>query len=402
MRKCVFLLVFVCILIPILSSAQTVQEMWTARYNGTGNYYDKANAIAVDASGNVYVTGESKGNGSSDRDFVTVKYNSTGNVVWVARYNGPGNDDDRAVAIAVDVNGNVYVTGESKGSTSNLDYTTIKYDTNGNQLWMARYNGPANSEDIAHGIALDASGNVYVTGESKGSNTNIDYATVKYSPSGSQLWVKRYNGPVSYQDSAYAIAVDVNGNVYVTGESKGNGSCTDYATIKYDFNGNQLWVKRYNGSANYYDTAYSIAIDSSGNIFVTGKSKTRSYYDYATVKYDSNGNQKWVKTYNGTGNGDDIAYAIAVDSSGNVYVTGESKGSGWADRDYATVKYDNDGNVLWIARYNGPGNNDDSAYAIAVDSSGNVYVTGESKGSGWADRDYATVKYDNDGNVLWI
>ncbi|MEO0216878.1 MAG: SBBP repeat-containing protein, partial [candidate division WOR-3 bacterium] len=401
MRKFIFLFTLVSILIPILSSAQAPQELWVQRYNGTANYYDEANAIAVDRYGNVYVTGVSKGIGSG-LDYVTIKYDIYGYMSWVARYNGPGNGDDRATAIAVDDEGNVYVTGESKASSGGFDYATIKYDTNGNQLWVARYDGPANSDDKAHAIAIDGNGNVYVTGESKGYNTNLDYATVKYNSNGNQVWVKRYNGPISYYDMAYAIAVDVNGNIYVTGESKGNGTCTDFATIKYDLNGNELWVKRYNGSANYYDSAYSIAVDNSGNVYVTGKSKNNStYYDYATIKYDTNGNQKWIKTYNGTGNGDDIAYAVVLDSFGNVYVTGESKGSACADRDYATIKYDTNGNVLWIARYNGPANDDDSAFALATDGNNNIYVTGESKGNGTY-KDYATIKYDTNGNQLWV
>jgi uncharacterized delta-60 repeat protein len=401
MRRWILLLAFVCIFIPVFSYAQTVQEMWTARYNGTGNNYDEANAITVDQYGNVYVTGESRGS-SGGPDYVTVKYNPNGILLWSVRYNGPGNSDDRAVAIAVDNNGNVYVTGESKGSGSNLDYATIKYDTNGNQLWIARYNGPANCEDIAHGIALDGSGNIYVTGESKGNNTGYDYATVKYNANGNQVWVKRYNGPVSYQDTANAIAVDVNGNVYVTGESKGSGSCLDFATVKYDTNGNELWVKRSDNPSNYHDSAYAIAVDGSGNVYVTGKSKISTYhYDYTTVKYDTNGNEKWTKRYNGPGNGDDAAYAIAVDGVGNVYVAGESTGSGWTGADYATIKYDANGNVVWIARYNGPGNRDDSAYAIALDGTGNVYVTGKSEGYG-TDEDYATIKYNAAGNQVWV
>ena len=399
MRKFIFLFILISILIPTFSYAQTVQEMWTARYNGTGNNYDEAHAIAVDASGNVYVTGESKGS-SGNLDYVTIKYSPNGNKVWEARYNGPGNGDDRATAIAVDGNnGSVYVTGESRGSSSYLDYATIKYDTNGNQLWVARYNGPVNSDDRAHGIALDGNGNVYVTGESKGTSTGLDYATIKYTASGTQTWVKRYNGPINNSDIAYAIAVDINGNIYVTGESKGSTSCLDYATVKYDINGNQKWVKRYNGSANYNDSAYAIGLDGSGNIYVTGKTKnSSSYYDYVTIKYDTYGTEKWVKTYNGPGNGDDVAYAMAVDSSGNVYVTGESKGNG-TYKDYATVKYDTYGNEVWIARYNGSGNSDDSAYAITIDGNGNTYVTG---GSINCPSDYATIKYDVNGNAVWI
>jgi hypothetical protein len=365
-------------------------QLWAARYNGSGNDKDMSSAIAVDASGNIYVTGQSYGSGTYP-DYATIKYDTNGNQLWVARYNGPGNSGDYAEAIAVDTSGNVYVTGWSVGSGTHIDYATVKYDANtGEQLWVARYNGPANDWDDAYAIAVDGSGNVYVTGLSVGSGTSYDYATVKYDTNGNQLWVARYNGPGNSDDYAEAIAVDGSGNVYVTGRSDGS---PDYATIKYDTNGNQLWVARYNGPASNIDFAYAIAVDGSGNVYVTGKSiGIGTDGDYATIKYDTSGNELWVARYNGPGDySSDLAQAIAVDGSGNVYVTGYSIGSG-TSYDYATVKYDTNGNQLWVARYNGPGNSDDHAEAIAVDTSGNAYVTGGSWGSG-SRSDYATIKY---------
>jgi uncharacterized delta-60 repeat protein len=366
-------------------------ELWVRRYNGPASYYDYASAIAVDGSGNVYVTGYSLGSGTSE-DYATLKYDPDGNQLWVKRYNGPGNDYDRAFTIAVDGSGNVYVTGFSEGSGTFWDYATLKYDPAGNQLWVKRYNGPGNDHDQAFAIAVDGSGNVYVTGYSDGSGTSEDYATLKYDPDGTQLWVKRYNGPGNDYDWASAIAVDSSGNVYVTGYSVFGGTSADYATIKYDPDGNELWVKRYDGPGNYYDYVSAIAVDGSGNVYVTGVSYgSGTGEDYATVKYDPDGNQLWEKRYNGPGNEYDWASAIALDGSGNVYVTGRSWGSGTC-YDYATVKYDPDGNQLWEKRYNGPGNDHDRAFAIAVDGSGNVYVTGYSVGSGTGE-DYATIKY---------
>jgi len=390
--------------VPMGVSAQgDIVEEWVARYNGPGNFYDSAQAIALDSSGNIYVTGYSYGSGTS-YDYATAKYDTEGNELWVARYNGPGNFYDSAQAIALDSSGNVYVTGYSDGSGTRYDYATIKYDPEGNELWVARYNGPGNSYDYANAIALDSSGNVYVTGYSDGSGTDYDYATIKYNTEGNELWVDRYNGPENFYDWAQAIALDSSSNVYVTGYSYGSGTDYDYATVKYDTDGNELWVTRYNGPGNFYDYANAIALDSSGNVYVTGASRSSdSSSDYATVKYDPEGNELWVDRYNGPGNFYDYAQAIALDSSGNVYVTGYSYGSG-TDYDYATVKYDTDGNELWAARYNGPANFGDLARAIAIDSSGNAYVTGVTgfiKGS-VIERDYATVKYDPEGNELWV
>ncbi len=106
---------------------------------------------------------------------------------WVARYNGPGNDEDWAYAIALDNSGNIYVTGASWGLTTDYDYATVKYDSSGVEQWVVRYNGLGNVWDYASAIALDNSGNVYVTGRSWGSGTNADYGTVKYDSSGDKM-----------------------------------------------------------------------------------------------------------------------------------------------------------------------------------------------------------------------
>jgi len=212
--------------------AQAGDEIWVKRYNGPAKGDDFARAMAVDKSGNVYVTGESLGSGTY-RDYATIKYSSSGNQLWAARYNGPGNRDDFARAVAVDASGNVYVTGYSKAPGAGYDYATIKYNSSGKQVWLKRYNGPGNGDDFASALAVDGFGNVYVTGESPGSGTFRDFATIKYSSSGNQVWVKRYNGPGNGDDGAEAIAVDSGGHVCVSGYSKGPGTGYDYAVVKY-------------------------------------------------------------------------------------------------------------------------------------------------------------------------
>lgn len=379
---------------PAFAPSGSVTEAWVARYNGPGNG-DEAKAIAVDNSGNIYVTGRSIGGPGNEFDYATIKYNSTGQEQWVARYNGPDSGNDHAEAIAVDNSGNVYVTGAS--STA---YATIKYNSAGQEQWVARYN-PDNIFSEATALAIDSSGNVYVTGYSFGSASADDYATIKYNSAGQEQWAARYNGPVNSGDFALAIAIDDSGNVYVTGESEGSESGDDYATIKYNSAGQQQWVTRYDGPSNATDAAFAIAVDGSGNVYVTGDSfDSGADFDYATIKYNGSGQEQWVARYNGAGNGLDFAIAIAVDASGNSYVTGSSEGSGTSD-DYATVNYSSDGQQQWVARYNGPANNLDVAYAIAVDDSGGVYVTGYSDGPDTAE-DYATIKYNSDGQQQWV
>jgi len=331
-------------------------------------------------------------------DYATIKYDSRGNELWVARYNGPGNNIDDANAMAVDEAGNVYVTGASRGDRGNgirEDYATVKYDSSGNQLWVARYGGPGDGDNTAYAVAVDGEGNVYVTGRSRSDRGNAskdDYATVKYDRNGNELWVARYNGPGNNVDGADALVVDASGNGYITGNSRGNKGHDDYATIKYDTDGNQLWVARYDDGS-----PTALAVDNAGNVYVTGFSRAGDDLHYATVKYDSNGNQLWVSTYNAPEGGQDIAYALAVDNMGNVFVTGRSIS---ANYDYVTIKYDSQGDELWLARYNGSADRGDQATSLAVDTEGNVYVTGRSDNKN-RDRDYTTLKYDTNGKLLW-
>ncbi|HOX59442.1 MAG TPA: hypothetical protein P5205_19790 [Candidatus Paceibacterota bacterium] len=327
---------------------------------------------------------------------------------WVQRYNGPGNFDDYASAVAVDGSNNVVVTGTSDVSegASNPGYVTIKYSSAGVPLWTNRYNGPGNGEDHARDVAPDGSDNVIVTGNSRGSGGVSDYATIKYSSEGVPLWTNRYNGPGNFTDGAQAVAVDGSNNVIVTGVSTGSGSASDYATIKYSGEGVPLWTNRYNGPANDYDGALAVAVDGSNNVIVTGASRTTTVWPrpsaYATIKYSSAGVPLWTNRYHGPVNDDSQAVAVAVDGSSNVIVTGYSLGDG-SSYDYATIKYSSAGMPLWTNRYNGPGNYQDKPYAVGVDAGNNVIVTGCSTGTG-ADPDglsYATIKYSSAGVPLW-
>jgi len=375
---------------------------WSARYDGPAHLGDYANAIAVYGTGNVYVAGYGyRGMVTKHSDYGTLKYDNSGKLVWDAQYDDRRNGNDEVTAMAVDKNGFVYITGRSEDSLTktdvkHYDYYTIKYNpSTGKVEWGARYDNNIQGADEATAIAVDSAGNVYVTGRSQGSVTGYDFATIKYDTNGVQKWVSRYfynNG--NGVDEATAIAVDSTGNIYVTGRSQGSGTDYDYATIKYDTNGVQKWdvARRYNFS-NGADEATAIAVDSAGNVYVTGRSQgSGTGFDYATIKYDTNGVQQGDVCRYDYNNGADEATAIALDTAGNVYVTGRSYG-GATGFDYLTVKYDIAGKLVWRARYNNKDvNGADEAAAIALDSAGNVYVTGRSYG-GTTALDYATVKY---------
>ena len=370
---------------------------WIKYYNGPSNNRDVGRAIIVDAVGYIYVTGESYGSG--DYDIATIKYNSDGTQQWVTRYNGPANGADGSSAIAVDTSGNVYITGYSDGDASPVfrqdDYITIKYNSSGTEVWAIRYDGPGNFHDVPNAIALDKNNNVYVTGGSSGSGTRYDYTTIKYNSAGAQLWIANYNGPANYDDIANDIAVDESGNVYVTGSSDGSSSDNpDYATIKYNTDGVQQWLARYDGPGGG-DDAYAIALAESGDLYVTGESKNpvaQTTYDYLTIRYNAfTGDTVWTARYNGTANGNDIPLSLISDKSGNAYVTGYSEGSG-TNNDYTTLKYSISGLEEWSIRFNGAGNGSDIANTAAVDTMGNVYVTGSGFGGATAN-DIVTIKY---------
>ncbi len=176
-----------------------------------------------------------------------------------------------------------------------LGHTTAQAQVGGVPLWVNRYNGTADRNDYAYAVAVDGSGNVIVTGGSRNGNYfGSDYVTIKYSGAGVPLWTNRYNGP-GFDENAYAhaVAVDTNGNVFVTGYSDyGNA-----ATIAYSGAGVPLWTNRFSGSGR------AVAVDGSGNVFVTGSSGA----DYATIKYSGADVALWTNRYNGPGNGSALA-----------------------------------------------------------------------------------------------
>ena len=369
---------------------------WVQRYNGPGNFYDIAYAIAADDLGFIYVTGGSYGSGGN-YDYFTIKYSSSGDTVWTRRYNGPKNALDKAYAIVLDDSGNVYITGESEGLTGTHgifeDYATIKYSTDGTFRWAARYNGPAGDYDRSNAITIDESGNVYVTGTSDGGSSgsgapHFDYATLKYNSSGAFQWLRRYNGS-NGTDESKSVEVDITGNVIVTGFSYVTGNDDDYVTIKYNSTGDTLWIRSYNGPGDNTDQANDLAIDDFGNVYVTGNSYggISTNYDYCSIKYNSDGDSLWVNRYNGPGSDIDQGISIALDKLYNVYVTGSSTAAG--SLDYATIKYDSIGDEQWVERYSngGASGSSEEVSSLYVDTLYNVYITGMSA------LDYATVKY---------
>jgi hypothetical protein len=326
----------------IAYDASTGDTSWTRRYDGTRHATDAATAIGVSPDGSeVFVTGYSIGPGSH-QDYATVAYSaSTGNRLWSKRYDGPGNEYDSAAALAVSPDGSVVtVTGTSVGSDGASDFATIAYDaSSGARLWVTRYSAAATGNDFAAGLGFTPDGSeVIVTGFTAGSKGGI--STLAYdTTTGTQLWAASHDGRL-----AAALEVSPDGsNVLVAGTTR-HGA---YLTLAYDAStGATVWEKRYAGPGNGNQAA-AIGLSPDGSqVFVSGWSTGSADVDndFATVAYNgSTGAHLWTKRYDGGSY--DGATALSVSSDGlGVFVTGYSTSGasgpyGGGYYDYATVAY---------------------------------------------------------------
>jgi len=352
---------------------------WVRTYKGPDTIPQGGSDIVLknisDNFGNIYVTGYSM-NISPNEDIVTIKYNSDGDSIWVRRFNGKNNSPDYPKDMVIDKYSNVYITGVTRGATSD-DYLTLKYDSSGNLLWNAVYtNG-----DVPNAIALDCSGNVYVTGES--SSFFTEYLTVKYNSSGVLKWVRTHGSERDAEGTS--IAVDKTGNIYLTGFITFSNGSSDYSTLKYDSSGNLLWRKDFERF--YAKSPYKILIDSSSSCFVVGSS--------AILKYDSSGSLLWADTSSFY----ESIYST-LDKSGYLYTTRllYSMNNLFFIK---TTKYGSFGNKLWEKIYGeGIENDYNEPFGIAIDKNNNVFIAGIKYLNGIQNTDtILTIKYSQIVNI---
>jgi len=370
--------------------------LWQEHYDGTGNGDDYARALVVDPDGSyVYVTGASYGVDGSN-DYATIKYaGSDGNYLWnfpdsthAVRYNGGGYD--AAVAVVADSSGNAYVTGSSVQGFTKI--VTLRYNADGTQAWIKDYYSYASAQGTA--LALDHSGHLLVTGSSFASpSTELDIVVLKYGcTDGNPVGLF----PVSFDDGGArasaqvpnALVVDPGDNIYLVGSTEvydNDVKKLQSLAIKFNSAGDRLWARKYVGPSNMSAEALGVAVDGSGNVYVTGESaELDADTDYATIKYDAAGNERWVRRYNGPINAQDRAVDVGLDSAGNVCVTGLSYGSG-SGSDFCTIRYSplgppinsvagsanmgysGDGGLATLARLNQP-------TSVTFDASGNMFI----------------------------
>lgn len=370
--------------------------LWAKQIGGANN--DVGYSIARDGAGNIYTTGTFSGtadfdpgagtynltsNSVGNGDIFISKLDALGNFLWAKQIGGKYYDAGNSIVL--DALGNVYTTGQFRDTVDfdpnagvidliafggGVDIFISKLDASGNFLW-AKQMGGANSVDVGNSIALDVLGNIYTTGFFTGTadfdpgagTVNLTSGTIGYhdvfisklDSSGNFVWVKQMGEP--YSDIGYSNKVDASGNVYSTGLFLGtmdfdpgigvsnltSSGTSDIFISKLDAAGNFVWAKNIGGSND--DAGYSIAIDSSGNVYTTGFFKEMAdfdpgagtYYLTSTMngavynsdafvsKLDASGNFVWAENIGGTW--DTYGYSIALDTFDNIYTTGYFKGT---------------------------------------------------------------------------
>ena len=346
------------------SSSSSSQSYFAVSFGGTSG--DQGRGIAVDSSGNSYITGYFEGTvdfgggdvtSAGNPDIFVLKLDSSGASQWANTYGGTSTD--RGYSIAVDSSGNSYITGYFEGTVDfgggditagSNEIFVLKLNSSGTFQWVNTYG--STSSDAGNGIAVDSSGNAYITGFFQGtvdfgggdvtSAGNMDIFVLKLNSSGTFQWVNTYGS--TSDDRGWDIAVDSSGNSYITGSFQGtvdfgggdvtSAGNTDFFVLKLNSSGTFQWANTYGGTST--DRGYGIAVDSSGNSYITGSFQgtvdfgggditATANSDIFVLKLNSSGTFQWVNTYGSTSN--NLGLGIAVDSSGKFYTTGGFQGT---------------------------------------------------------------------------
>jgi hypothetical protein len=312
--------------------------LWTRKLGGTAS--DIQTGISADKLGNVFVSGSTEtalsGVHQGYKDAYVSKYNSAGTLQWTRLLGTPGgtNIAEEFYDAAADGLGNVFLAGFTIGSLAapnqgDADVLVAKYNSAGTLVNVAQF-GTAGSEH-ATGIALDPSGNYFVTGSTTGDlagpilSSGFDAFLRKYSPDGSVLWTRQLGS--TGEDRALGIDIDDFGNAFIVGSTNGSlagpiAGAQDAFVSKYDPAGNLLWTRQFGGNED--DRAQGVTADASGNVILTGWTETADQFDIFATKYDSAGNLIWMKTIGSDML--DVGWGISSDSTG-VYIAGSTLGS---------------------------------------------------------------------------
>jgi hypothetical protein len=394
-----------------------------------GEYLTSAHGVSVDMEGNVYVVGETGGTlpgqeRAGGNDVFVRKYDGNGKEVWTRQFGTE--DEDCAHRVFVDVEGNVYVVGYIRGTlvgqewAGKKDAFVRKYDGNGKEVWTRQFG--TERDDEAYGVSVDREGNVYVVGVAGGTlpgqkgEGKADAFVCKYDDNGKEVWTRQFG--TEGDDIAFGVSVDDTGNVYVVGQITGLLSGQEWAgekdafVRKYDGNGKEIWTRQFGTGG--WDSAFGVSADGVGNVYVVGVAggtlpgqKGEGRIDAFVRKYDGNGKEVWTRQF-GT-EGLDFARGVSVDKAGNVYVVGAVEKAfpgqrGAGGNDAFVRKYDGNGEEIWTRQFGTEGL--DEAHGVSVDGGGNVYVVGQIMGpipgqAGWSDINAFVRRYNGDGKEMW-
>ena len=321
------------------------RELWTRQFGSLGP--DAATGIGLDGSGNLYVVGPTEGSlpgqvNLGQSDGYLRKYDGDGNEFWTRQFGTQLFDEARD--IGVDVLGNLYVVGVTAGSLGGQqifgrgDAYLRKYDSDGNELWTRQFGSQLLDE--ANNVAVDAAGNSYVSGIAWGPLRGQDHlggrdGFVKaYDSNGNELWTHQIGTPG--WDVATGVAVDDSGNVYVVGDThetlpgQTNAGRFDAYLRKYDSAGSEVWTRQF--GSQHFDLAWDVSVDADGNLYVVGWTRGTlpgqthlGDYDAFVRMYDADGNQ--LRTHQFGGRQQEVASDIVLDALGNLYLAGFTEGA---------------------------------------------------------------------------
>ena len=389
------------VLVALAGTATAQVEIWTSRYDSGAHGWNEARSVALTPEGDVVVTGFSE---DADFDIATVKMGrDSGEVIWAERYDASPGAADQGVDVAVDDSGNVFVAGwtETYGPQSE-NLVAIKYAADGTELWANQYHSVLDERGMK--VIPDGTGGCYVSG--CGTNGgNLDYLVIHYDTDGLEDWVFFVDGPGSGNDYAQDMVMDDEGFLLVTGYADNGGSGNCYFTIKVDpVLGDTLWSATYDGSSPPTDDrAFGVAVDTAGNVYVCGRAgEVGTWYDATTVKYDADGDEVWVNRHDAGYNGsEDCASSIAVTPEGQVFCAGYTDEYFFeSEFDFLVYSVNPDGSRGWEYAYD-DALEWDSACAVTVDEFGNVYTTGYFENLE-AEPQWWTLKHNNAGALIWM
>lgn len=366
-------LVFVILFLSTRIFAQT-NPQWVAIYDSASPINYLQYQMQVSKNGNVYIVGSTWNNTAIFN--VLLKYDTNGNLLWSRTYDSLSTYTGD---MTIDNSENIYLTGRYLDNNTYYKYCTLKYDSAGNLQWSAFYSNYLGGwkYDMPSAIASDDSGNVYVTGQSPGPNglNDIDIVTIKYNSIGNQIWIERYDYE-KMRDRPHDLIVDSLQNVYITGETMDSLGNEYFITLKYDSSGSLAWTSKYNDGI--FNGGEFIKIDKANNLYTGGYADdANGDGKYKLLKYDNNGNFIWAAEYDIAGT-HEIPSDMLIDEYANIYMTGtQIAWSGFYD-DFATVKFDSSGQQVWVRTYNGGPGYDDS-HSIVKDDAGNILVAGSSQ-----------------------